>query len=113
GATALLRDDIGRLAVGAKADLVLVDLSERWMQPVRDPLRCLLFHAADRAVRHVFVDGRQVVRDGEVVTLDHRGALATLVKDQRRMEEMVPGLDPRGRASLDIAPLSLPWAAGP
>ena len=28
-----------------------------WMMPVRDPLRSLVFHAADRAVRDVYVDG--------------------------------------------------------
>ena len=38
-AKALQRDDIGpRLAPGAKADLVLVDLKHPTMQPVRDPL---------------------------------------------------------------------------
>ncbi len=39
GARALGRTDIGRIAVGAKADLVLVDLDTPTMQPVHDPLR--------------------------------------------------------------------------
>ena len=37
GANALGRDDLGRLAAGCKADLVLVDLAEPIMQPARDP----------------------------------------------------------------------------
>src|ERR1700704_2977764 len=41
------------------------------MRPVRDPLRSFFFSAADRAVRHVFVDGRQVVKEGDVTTIDH------------------------------------------
>jgi cytosine/adenosine deaminase-related metal-dependent hydrolase len=110
GAKALLREDIGRLAAGAKADIVLADLGNRWMQPARDPLRSLMFHAADRAIRHVYVDGRHVVKDGEVMTLDHQRALSILARDQRQMEEMVPKLDPQGRASLDITPLSLPYS---
>jgi cytosine/adenosine deaminase-related metal-dependent hydrolase len=45
GARALGRDDIGRLAPGAKADLVLVDLDHPAMKPQRDPLRNLVHMA--------------------------------------------------------------------
>jgi cytosine/adenosine deaminase-related metal-dependent hydrolase len=108
GARALLRDDIGRIAPGAKADLVLVDLDNPWMMPARDPLRSLIFHAADRAVRDVYVDGRQVVASGRVLTLDRAGALARLTEAQRRMEALVPERDEWRRSSAEIAPLSLP-----
>ncbi len=67
GAKALMRDDIGRIAVHKKADLVLVDLAVPQMMPARDPVRSFVYHAADRAVRDVFVDGRQVVVEGKVV----------------------------------------------
>jgi cytosine/adenosine deaminase-related metal-dependent hydrolase len=108
GAQALGRDDIGRLAAGARADLVVVDLDEPWMQPARDPLRSLIFHAADRAVRDVYVGGTRVVAAGRVLTLDREGALARLTEAQRRMEAAVPARDRRERRSEDIAPLSLP-----
>jgi len=108
GARALLRDDIGRIAPGAKADLVLIDLDNPWMMPARDPLRSLIFHAADRAVRDVYVDGRQVVASGRVLTLDRAGALARLTEAQRRMEALVPERDEWRRSSAEIAPLSLP-----
>ena len=45
------RDDIGKLAPGAKADFVLVDLKNPFMMPARDPLRSLIYTAADRAIR--------------------------------------------------------------
>ena len=99
GAGALLREDLGRLAPGAKADLVLVDLKNPWMMPARDPLRSLIFHAADRAVRDVYVDGERVVADGRVLTLDQAGALERLTAAQRRMEASVPARDARGRRS--------------
>jgi 5-methylthioadenosine/S-adenosylhomocysteine deaminase len=103
-----LRDDLGRIAPGKKADLVLVDLACPQMQPARDPLRSLIYHAADRAVRDVFVDGRQVVTDGKVVTLDQAAAGGRLRAAQERMEAQAPGRDYRGRTAAEITPLSLP-----
>lgn len=110
GARALLREDLGRLAPGAKADLVIVDLAHPDMQPSRDPLRSLVFHAADRAVRDVFVDGVQVVAEGRVLTLDAAAAGARLEEAQRRMIEGVPARDYRGRGADEITPRSLPSA---
>ncbi len=112
GAKALLRDDLGRLAPGAKADLVLVDCRHPLMGPVRDPLRSLVHAAADRAVRDVYVDGRLVVQDHRVLTLDHGGAVERAAAGQRRMEARVPEHDYTGRTSEQIAPLSLPVEQG-
>jgi cytosine/adenosine deaminase-related metal-dependent hydrolase len=108
GATALMRDDIGRIAAGKKADLVLVDLTCPQMQPARDPLRSLIYHAADRAVRDVYVDGQQVVADGKVVTLDQEAAGGRLRAAQERMEAETPSRDYRRRTAAEITPLSLP-----
>jgi cytosine/adenosine deaminase-related metal-dependent hydrolase len=110
GATALGREDLGRIAPGARADLVLVDLGCPTMQPARDPLRSFVFHAADRAVRDVYVAGRLVVQDGSVLTLDRAGAGERLVAAQARMMAAVPRRDYRGRGADEIAPLSLPLA---
>jgi cytosine/adenosine deaminase-related metal-dependent hydrolase len=108
GARALGRDDIGRLECGAKADLVMVDLGCPQMQPVRDPLRALVFSAADRAVRHVFVDGVQVVKDGEPVGLDPRNAFKVLQAEQERMLAETRSRDYAGRAAHEISPLAYP-----
>lgn len=108
GATALMRDDIGRLAPGAKADIVLVDLNHPDMVPARDPLRSLIFHAADRAVKGVYVAGRPIVVDGEVTTLDHRDAGRRLTKAQAKMMASTTGRDYRKRTADELVPLSLP-----
>jgi len=108
GATALLRDDLGRLAPGKTADLVLVDLACPQMQPARDPLRSLVYHAADRAVRDVFVDGIQVVADHRVLTLDQADAALRLAAAQERMEAAAPQHDYLRRKAEEITPLSLP-----
>jgi cytosine/adenosine deaminase-related metal-dependent hydrolase len=108
GAKALMRDDLGKIAPGARADLVLVDLGHPDMMPARDPLRSLIFHAADRAVKDVYVAGRKVVADGKVTTLDHRGAAERLTEAQLRMMATTPKRDYRGRSADEIAPLTLP-----
>ncbi len=108
GARALQRDDIGRLAPGAKADLVLVDVAHPAMMPVRDPLRSLIFMAAERAVRDVYVDGRQVVADGKVLTLDYGDASLRMQDAARRAEPEVPKLHWSGRRGEEIAPLAFP-----
>ena len=108
GATALGRPDLGRLAPGAKADLVLVDLDHPLMRPARDPLRSLVYTAADRAVRDVYVDGIKVVENRRVLTLDHAGAHERLAEAQQRMEASVPERDFKRRRSEEISPLSLP-----
>ncbi len=106
GATALGRDDLGRLAVGAKADVVMLDLDAPGMRPVRDPLRSFFFSAADRAVRHVFVDGRQVVTDGKVLAIDHAGLSQSLQESQEAFVHNAPYVDFRGRTADEISPTS-------
>ncbi len=108
GASALLREDLGRIAPEAKADLVLVDLDCPAMVPSRDPLRSFIYHAADRAVCDVFVDGRQVVAGGQVLTLDQSAAVGRLRAAQQRMEALAPSRDYRRRTAAEITPLSLP-----
>jgi cytosine/adenosine deaminase-related metal-dependent hydrolase len=110
GARALLRDDLGRISPNSKADLVLVDLTVPQMRPVRDPLRSFIYHAADRAVCDVFVDGQQVVADRRVLTMDQDDAADRLAGAQHRMLEAAARRDYRGRSAEQISPLSLPLA---
>jgi 5-methylthioadenosine/S-adenosylhomocysteine deaminase len=107
GATALMREDLGRLAVGCKADIILIDLKHPLMKPTRDPLRSLIYYAADRAIRDVYIGGKLVVKDGEVLSMDFRGAVERLEEAQRRMLPRVPSFDYAKRTADQIAPLSL------
>jgi cytosine/adenosine deaminase-related metal-dependent hydrolase len=60
GARALGRDDLGRIAPGAKADFVMVNIAHPAMQPLYDPVRSMVYAAGERAVRHVFVGGQKL-----------------------------------------------------
>ena len=70
GAKVLNRDDIGALAPGMAADIVTVPLNEIGMAGGQhDPLAALLFCQVPR-VQHSVVNGRVVVRDGQLTTLE-------------------------------------------
>ncbi|MBK5925921.1 chlorohydrolase family protein [Rhodobaculum claviforme] len=74
GAAALGRDDLGRLAPGACADIAVFDLSDAYMAPTIDPVRTLVQGATGRVTRAVFVDGRLSMRDGQVAGMDMAAA---------------------------------------
>ncbi len=78
GADALGRGDLGRLAAGAKADIVFVRLDTPKAAPVYDPFKFLVMNATGEDVDRVIVDGRTIVADGRVLTLDVHGAVQAL-----------------------------------
>ncbi len=70
GARVLGRDDIGALAPGMAADVVTVPLDEIGMAgALHDPVAALMLCQVPR-VRHSVVNGRVVVRDGRLTTLE-------------------------------------------
>jgi 8-oxoguanine deaminase len=70
GAKVLNRDDIGALAVGMAADIVTVPLDGiATAGALHDPVAALVFCQIPR-VKHSIVNGRVVVRDGELTTLE-------------------------------------------
>jgi 8-oxoguanine deaminase len=81
GAKVLNRDDIGAIAVGMAADIVTVPLGEVGLAGAQhDPLAALLFCQVPR-VQCAIVNGRVVVRDGQLATLD----LPRLVEQHNRL----------------------------
>lgn len=111
GATALQRTDLGRLAADCMADLIIVDLCHPTMQPLRDPLKSLVFSALERPIVDVFVDGRHVVEDGKVVAFDLDPVVETLNLGQRRALDGVPQRDYAQRTADQAFPLTLEVAS--
>ncbi len=109
GAKALGRDDIGKLAAGCRADFLLVDITHPQVRPARDPLRSLIYAAGDRAIKAVFIDGRKVVENGEVLTMDYRGAAEALHEAQKRVMARVPQTDWAHRTVDEISPPTFNW----
>jgi 8-oxoguanine deaminase len=70
GAKVLGRDDIGALAPGMAADIVTIPLDDIGVAgALHDPLAALFFCHVPR-VKHSIVNGRVVVRDGQIATVD-------------------------------------------
>ena len=71
GARALGRDDeIGSLVPGKAADMIAVDLGAVETQPVYDAASQVAFSASRRQVSDVWVAGRALVCEGELLTVD-------------------------------------------
>jgi cytosine/adenosine deaminase-related metal-dependent hydrolase len=75
GASVLGRDDLGALAPGKRADFALFPLGVPAMAGVWDPVAALALCGPQRA-RETRVEGRAVVRDFRLATLDHGALLA-------------------------------------
>jgi 5-methylthioadenosine/S-adenosylhomocysteine deaminase len=69
-------DRLGSLEPGKLADMILIDLQRAHAVPLFDPMTHLVFSCAKSDVRHVFVGGRQVVRDGAPTLIDIDDTLA-------------------------------------
>jgi len=65
-----LGDTVGSIAPGKRADIVLVDLTGPHTQPVHDLAATLVHSARSSDVRTTIVDGRVLMRDRELLTLD-------------------------------------------
>jgi 5-methylthioadenosine/S-adenosylhomocysteine deaminase len=86
GAKALgLDSQIGSLVPGKQADIVAVDLSGAATQPCYDPISQLVYSAGREQVRHVWVAGEMVIRDGHCLSLDE----AAVVRHARQWREKI------------------------
>ena len=65
-----LEDRIGSLTVGKQADIVVLDCHAPHLTPMYHPESHIVYAANGRDVRHVFVAGRQVVKDRKLLTMD-------------------------------------------
>ncbi len=70
GAKAQGRSDSGLLKTGAKADLIVLDISQPNMHPVHNLINNLVYSGSGKDVVMTMVDGRVLYDDGEYTTID-------------------------------------------
>jgi 5-methylthioadenosine/S-adenosylhomocysteine deaminase len=85
-----LPDDLGHLAPGFLADIALVDLSDPHNQPPHDPAANLVYSVRAPDIRTVICDGRVLMRDRELLTLDKAEILASVGESMERLSQRVP-----------------------
>jgi 5-methylthioadenosine/S-adenosylhomocysteine deaminase len=77
GARALgLEKEIGSLEAGKRADLVIVSMANARLTPMYDPVSHLVYAVRGDDVRTVMVNGRVLMRDRKMLTLDEPAVLA-------------------------------------
>ncbi len=76
GARALGLDrEIGSLEVGKRADVIVVNLKTLHSTPHMDPVSALVYSARSSDVETCLVDGRILMKDKELLTMDHERIL--------------------------------------
>ena len=79
GATLLGAESrIGSLEVGKKADLIVLDMDQPHLTPVYNPVSHLVYTARGSDVIHSVINGRVVMRDRLLTTLDEGEILAEM-----------------------------------
>ena len=87
GAKALgLGDRIGSLVKGKMADITAVDFSAPELSPCYDPVSHLVYSAGREHVSHVWVDGKILVKEGRLTTLNEQEILAKALFWENRIK---------------------------
>jgi 5-methylthioadenosine/S-adenosylhomocysteine deaminase len=98
GAAALGRPDLGRIAIGAKADLVVIDPATLTFGANPDPVRAIVHLAQPENVDSVMVDGRLLVEGRKITIADEGEILAAVTASSQRIWNSHAGYDPLGRS---------------
>ncbi len=92
GARALgLDDQIGSIEVGKRADLQLLDLNRLHTTPRSDPVSTIVYAAEASDVETVIIDGRIVMRDRELLTLDERVVIEQANNEAQQLTRKING----------------------
>jgi 5-methylthioadenosine/S-adenosylhomocysteine deaminase len=70
-----LEQEVGTLEVGKKADLILVDFSKPHLQPLHNVYSSLVYSACGSDVDTVVVDGKVLMENGKVLSLDEQAVM--------------------------------------
>src|SRR5919201_1953641 len=90
GCKFLQRRDLGRLAPGAKADMLIINLDHMAAAVYHDPIKALIDFGNSRDIETVIVDGRTLVQGGRSVLCDEAEVYAKAKQAARKAWEAIP-----------------------
>jgi cytosine/adenosine deaminase-related metal-dependent hydrolase len=108
GARALGRDDLGRLAPGARADLVLVNLRSLYFGAVHDPIASLVEYGSGRDIDTVIVDGQTLIEGGTSLAVDEAKLLGEIQASGERAWAAAPDWRWNSATMDQISPMTYP-----
>ncbi|HEX6007361.1 MAG TPA: chlorohydrolase family protein [Burkholderiales bacterium] len=111
GAISVGRDDLGRLAPGALADIILIDLTGRGTLrygPVRDPVKSVVECGVGDDVDTVIVDGKICMEGGVIPGVDFAKLREEAQAAGEQVWETLSEWDPLGRSADEASPWSYP-----
>ncbi len=110
GAKGIGRNDLGRIAVGALADIAVVNMQTINNVPCRDPVKNLVNAATREDIEYVMVDGKLVVDEKKLVVIDEAKLVADVQKITQEIWDRIPENHYQGMHSDDVSPQSFkPW----
>jgi cytosine/adenosine deaminase-related metal-dependent hydrolase len=90
GCRFLGRTDLGRLAAGAKADILVIDLDRVGSLVYDDPIKALIDAGSGRDIDTVIVDGKTLVQDGRLTRIEEDGVYARAREAVHQYWDTVP-----------------------
>jgi len=111
GAMAQGRYDTGSIAVGNRADLIVLDTDVPWMKPVSSQLNNLVFAASGSDVVLTMVDGEVLYRDGEWMTIDVERVSAAVQSGTNRIVAELAAVAAAAAVEATPAPAAAPAPA--
>ena len=74
--------EIGSLEIGKQADMVIISTNSLHSVPLFDPLTHLVYSCSKSDVKHVYIAGKQCVKDGSIINFD----IENVIKEVRKLK---------------------------
>jgi len=84
GARAIGRPETGSIEIGKRADLITVEARQPHLAPLFNPKKALIYSARSNNVQNAMINGRVIMRDRKVLTVDENALLGEAERVARR-----------------------------